>query len=61
MDRLETLIVDCKTWTTPVLETLNIRAGTEANFPPGGPDNFATSDYLCPGGIPPTSGVVCVS
>ena len=50
-----------KSWTTPALQTLSIRVNTQANFPPGGPDNLATSDSLCPGGTPPTSGVVCAS
>lgn len=50
-----------KAWTTPELRTLAVRTSTHANFPPGSPDNFATSDSLCPGGTPPTSGVVCAS
>ncbi|MCA9796250.1 MAG: hypothetical protein KC910_30795 [Candidatus Eremiobacteraeota bacterium] len=50
-----------KAWATPSLRQLNIRAATEASYPPGAPDNFATSDSLCPGGTPPTSGVFCAA
>jgi hypothetical protein len=45
--------VDGKTWTTPVLETLDISGSTQQNYPAGGPDTTAPSDYLCVPGDPP--------
>jgi len=47
-------------WTTPSLRMLRIRSSTQANFPPGGPDSFATSDSLCPSGEPTTGAVPCL-
>ena len=42
--------MDRKIWTTPELETLNVRASTEAQYPPGGHDSLSGSDHLCPNG-----------
>lgn len=52
--------MDKKAWATPLLRQLNIRAATEASFPPGSPDNFATSDSYCPEGPLPTPDTFCV-
>ena len=37
-----------KTWSTPSLETLDVRDSTQLNYPPGAADNTAASDSYCP-------------